>query len=496
MIEIKVSNTEARIYGLTDQTVINAISRMLSYTMDGVKFSYAFRSGGWDGTVRLLSKKLSFPAGLAEEVNSAIISYGLPCQTTYTEIQKPITPMSKWEGFELRDYQNKIVDVALQNRRCILKASTGAGKSEVISRIVFEVGHKTIVYVVSLDLLQQMKDGLERALGVPIGQIGNSVMDIDGKDIIVVSVWSAAKAYAKPKEKFEAADEDVAKDNWNPNDVQKNKIRDLVESAELVILDEAHFCPAGSIQSLIKNSKNASRMYGLTATPFRGSGIGGDNILLNAAFGKKACDVSASELIDAGWLVKPRIFFRDIPKSKVKIKKSWPDVKSGYIVNNAVRNEILIGNTLKLLEMKRRPLMLFREIAHGKILADMLPANVNYAMLSGKDTLEYRTEVKKDFKDGKIDIILASTIFDQGVDIKELDALILCSGGRSTGKNYQRIGRVIRGNVGKTNAIVVDTFDNENYTKVHSELRFNSLKLEPSFEVDIGPEFKKYLKIL
>ena len=79
-------------------------------------------------------------------------------------------------------------------------------------------------------------------------------------------------------------------------------------------------------------------------------------------------------------------------------------------------------------------------------------------------------------KDGFTDVLVASKIFDQGVDIPELDALILAGSGKSTGRALQRIGRVIRKYPGKEKAIVIEFMDNCKYLKNHSEVRMESIK--------------------
>jgi superfamily II DNA or RNA helicase len=47
----------------------------------------------------------------------------------------------------------------------------------------------------------------------------------------------------------------------------------------------------------------------------------------------------------------------------------------------------------------------------------------------------------------------------------------------------QRIGRVIRSNEGKKNAIVVDFYDNCKYLRSHSEARLKIYKTEPAFKI-------------
>jgi superfamily II DNA or RNA helicase len=150
---------------------------------------------------------------------------------------------------------------------------------------------------------------------------------------------------------------------------------------------------------------------------------------------------------------------------------------------------------MKLLEMGRKPLMLFREHKHGEILLNMIPPDVRVKYVTGKLSKEERDEIRDSFKAGEVDLIIASTVYDQGVDLPALDALVLAGGGKSTAKALQRIGRVIRsyheGN--KKDAIIVETFDQAHYVRVHSMARYGIYKTEPRFLIKHGDEMGRIL---
>lgn len=479
MITLKVDSVNSKIIGLEDLSKIDIISDALSYMVPSYKYSFNFRNGGWDGKERLLSKKLIFPTGLLDKVCDVLKSFGLEYEIVDT-IKYPDREESlNWVGPELFDYQKDIVSRALDCKRGMIKSCTGSGKTIVISKIVSEYNFPTMIYVVSLDLLGQMKDTLENCLGVEVGIIGDGKCVI--KNINVCSVWTAGVVCGESSKKIEL-EEDTRRDRWDPNLEQKRSILEVIKNAKLVILDEAQFAAANSIRMILRNSVSASYKFGCTATPWRSNG---DDILLEAAFGPRICDISATQLIREGYLVPPKIIFRDVPQYVGRLKKNWETIKHSYIVNNHVRNNILVGNTLKLLEMGRRPLMLFRDLQHGKALVNLLPPSVKVASVTGNIKTSERDAIRKDFISGKIDLLCASTVYDQGIDIKELDALVLCSGGKSTAKALQRIGRVIRSNKSgnKKDAIIVDTFDQAAFVKQHSIIRYETYKTEDAFIV-------------
>jgi superfamily II DNA or RNA helicase len=116
--------------------------------------------------------------------------------------------------------------------------------------------------------------------------------------------------------------------------------------------------------------------------------------------------------------------------------------------------------------------------------------------VSGKLKTSEREKIRNDYRAGKIDILVASTIYDQGVDIKELDALIPCAGGKSTAKALQRVGRVIRTtpDYPKKDAYIIETFDQTHFMRDHSVMRYEIYKSEPAFTIKVGKEMNDYLE--
>jgi len=239
----------------------------------------------------------------------------------------------EWTGYTLYPYQNEVVEQCLDAKSGMVKAATGAGKSLIISRLVYEYNLPTVIYVVSTELLQQMHQTLSESINAPIGMVGNGVCDI--QQITVCSAWTAGRAYNK---KIRKADNEVKPDDWSPSQAQRKDIREMVEGARVVILDEAQFAAADSIKTILSNSSSAAHRFGFTGTPWRTEG---DDILLEAAFGPRICDLTASELIRLGYLVPAHFVFKDIPKIN-GLPNTWAGVKQEYIVENHLRNQILM----------------------------------------------------------------------------------------------------------------------------------------------------------
>ena len=84
---------------------------------------------------------------------------------------------------------------------------------------------------------------------------------------------------------------------------------------------------------------------------------------------------------------------------------------------------------------------------------------------------------------GEPQITIASTIFDEGIDVRPLDTLILAGGGKSPTRALQRIGRILRPYKGKNNAIAVDFMDTCKYMQGHSSQRLKIYKTEEEFDI-------------
>lgn len=87
-------------------------------------------------------------------------------------------------------------------------------------------------------------------------------------------------------------------------------------------------------------------------------------------------------------------------------------------------------------------------------------------------------------------VLAHNTIFDEGVDCRPLDGLILAGSGKSPTRALQRVGRVLRpyvypnGRV-KEQAMVVDFMDNCKYMDKHSKKRLKIYQSEPEFDVEV-----------
>ena len=109
--------------------------------------------------------------------------------------------------------------------------------------------------------------------------------------------------------------------------------------------------------------------------------------------------------------------------------------------------------------------------------------------ISGDDPTEVRKEVTDDLRKGKYPAIIATTIYDEGIDIPEIKTLIIAAGGKSPIRGRQRIGRGLRKAFGKNTVKIIDFMDwTTKYLFLHSRQRLQVWK-EEGYEIkEIGSE--------
>ena len=386
--------------------------------------------------------------------------------------------------FESRDYQQDLIDKIIGTQqiqgidRGIIKAATGSGKTGIACGVIAGVGvAPAVFYVPSIDLLRQAKDELERFirqnnLGIEVGIIGGGSKDI--KDINVMTIQTAVRALGGVWVKFD--DEDDTKDDTDIDDVKEN-VRDLIRNSKLMICDEVQHWAAETCQIISDASSSCQYRYGLSATPYRDQG---DDILIHGCFGKTIQDISASFLIKKGYLIKPTIYFIKISNMRGLRTATYANVYKQAIIENSYRNNKIVEMANRCLAGGRKVLILVKQIKHGKMLEKLMPGS---AFIYGGTAKKKRKSHLDHMRKGDPQITIASVIFDEGIDVRPLDTLILAGAGKSPTRALQRIGRILRPYEGKKDAIAIDFMDNCKYMQSHSKKRLNIYKTEEEFEI-------------
>lgn len=469
------------------------IKAVTYYMQPGYEREPAFQYGRWDGKVHLFEALAdgghSISTGLLPRVVEVLDKNGIK----YT-INKHIRPWKPdpemayllQSPLSVRDYQTTSVMALLSGpfgglrRGGVLQAATGAGKTRVAAKLIQVSRVKTVFFVNQKDLMAQTVAEFEAMLGCKVGMVGGGKCDV--RDITVATVQTVALASGYREGIREAAQ----------TEERNILIRKMMDEAGLIITDECHGVPAATNQAAVKMAHNAMIVCGLSASPWRDDGM---DILIEAACGPVVHTVSASYLIENGWLVPPEIVVHQLPApdgGKNRYSDDFNKLYRAWVVDDEERNRYIADLAINHIINGEVVLILVKQIEHGNALQDLIPDSV---FMEGKLGMKKRKEIVKDAKLGNIRCLIATSLADQGLDIPTLDTLILAGGGKSSTKALQRIGRVLRTTggknwlsdnyVGKLTATVHDIVDQHPTLRGHYAKRLKIYKMEPAFSLTI-----------
>jgi len=501
MVTINVANHYSKIKGKLPDTVKGILYDKLSFTLDGYFFSEKYQGGHWDGKSRLFNRKTqSFLTGLLSYVREVLdkhhIQYNLFDLRTKPQPNMNLSLIDTaghGKGGDLWEHQALCVERALQRKRGVFEVSTGGGKTIIVAGIIAALQVRPFVFfVLSKDLMYQAQDQLEMTIldnnygrKVEVGVIGDGKCKI--RDINIVMVQSAVQALGE--EYVPMDDEDTQAVNASEVTDHKEEIVDLLQRCKGWYFDECQHLSAPTAQLMAKSTPNAYYRYGGSATPYRDDGA---DILIEAVTAKKFISIPASYLIKKGVLMKPIIHIipiktyeehcqsEDENERKSALSNNYNSIYSNYIVKNEYRNNIIVRTATEFIAQGLSVLILVKYIKHGDILQDMIPGSV---FLQGSTPGEERQDIIQTLRDKQVLCVIATSLADEGLDVKTLNSIIIAGSGKSSTKAFQRVGRVLRTAEGKRTAIVVDFYDNAPYLRAHSKRRIKLYKSEPEFEI-------------
>lgn len=346
---------------------------------------------------------------------------------TYDEMRGNFNP-----DYDYVEHQIRALKKMLKLNKGIIKASTSSGKTSLMLAFCKMVNLKTLVLVNKKDLGRQIHDRFNEG-GFPILYRDGSKKGKIEENASYVCTIGVAKEL--------------------PNDF------------DIVIVDECHRASSETFQTYLKNSKGKV-FYGFSATPEGNHQV--DFLKVKRYLGNIIEEIGVKELIDNDVITYPVISFVELVMPKIPSNTEWASVNDICIVNNTDRNEKI----KELVEKHDLPtLILVRNIEHGIYLERIIEDSM---FVSGEDSSEVRSESIEKLTNGDIKVLIASNIFNEGISINIIRVLINAAGGKSRIEVIQRLGRALRKDKGKDEAIVYDFYDlGQRITQKHSKERMN-----------------------
>ncbi len=227
-------------------------------------------------------------------------------------------------------------------------------------------------------------------------------------------------------------------------------------AAEVLIFDEAHLAMADTRAGLLAKYPNAT-IIGLTATPCSVSGRS-----LGEQFDALIQGPSVKTLIDAGMLVKPRIFNRPVVSTeqlKALPKDAANDYAAGATGELLSRPQLVgdvVGNWLRSASGKRT-LAFGCNKAHAAYLTEeFCRAGVAAELLTDETPEADREAVFARLESGQTMVVCNCFLASYGVDLPSTECIVLARPTRSLALYLQMLGRGLRPSPGKTHCIVID----------------------------------------
>lgn len=359
------------------------------------------------------------------------------------------------------------------------------------------------------NIIKFLKKGEEGLFVAPAGSgktvIGISMIPILGQPTLWLTHTRALfnQALARIKRFLPGLKDDdvglIGDGKWKPGKIitvaliptlvrRMKELHEMRDSYGLVIIDEVHHTPSSTFTKVVSNL-NPYYLYGLTATPYRRDKL---EELMFQIVGPKLIQVSVDEVENDGGILMPTVKYRAIHSKPVYGNKIQEILKQN-IVNNASRNNIIVGDVLREAVLGNYCVVMTDRKVHAETLYNLISLGwEKTGIATGNYTKKYVTEQAEKLNNKEITVLVCTfSLLGEGFDVIFLNRAFVTMPFRAEGKVEQLVGRIQRTAEGKTDAIVYDYVDvdigllqNQFYTKGKNDCRWNAynrlgLEIEP-----------------
>ena len=353
----------------------------------------------------------------------------------------PDYPAARIHGELLRPYQVAAISrarVALeQERRALVILATGLGKTVVAGEIVH--GHlvaapddDVLVVAHTKELIAQLERAMWRHLPK---QVPTQVLNGDKRPPSLSGVTCATVASAVK----------AVEDGYRPS---------------LVVVDEAHHVSeTGQFQQLLDMLPDAAQL-GVTATPWRGDGYD-----VSLRFGPPVFRMGIADGMAAGFLAQ--VDYRLLVDEGIDWDAVAEASEQGLTIKDLnhrlflpQRDESIVDSLREIWDrtLEPRAIVFSRTINHAEEFAQLLRERgwPRAETLSNKQPKRHRNVLMSEFSDGRVPIITAVDVLNEGVDVPDVNILCFLRVTHSRRIFVQQLGRGLRLRPGKDYVTVLD----------------------------------------
>ncbi|KAJ3323610.1 hypothetical protein HDV06_001634 [Boothiomyces sp. JEL0866] len=305
--------------------------------------------------------------------------------------------------------------------------------------------------------LKNFKDGLKRvAVSLPVG---NVISEVLGSGKTKIGIEQGTRKADKDCQVLIASVATLGRnrserlERYNPDEFK------------CIIIDEAHHATASTYQRILEYFKvydNDShiKLWGCSATLRRHDGLS-----LAPTFEKVIYQLPVLDLISMGHLCDLSIKTIKTNLNLGKIATLNGDFNLAQLsasVDTSIRNQIVVATYLDQLETHRMKstLVFAVNIQHiQNLVAEFVNNGIEAVGIHSCTTQDDREKILYDFKEQKIPVLINCGIITEGVDIPNIDCLLMARPTKSGVLLQQMLGRGMRLHPGKESCLVLDFVD-------------------------------------
>ena len=321
------------------------------------------------------------------------------------------------DGWTLRPYQRKAVDIFSEGGSGVVVLPCGAGKTLVGAAAMADTKTTTLILVTNTVSARQWRDELLKRTSLTPEEIGE--YSGQAKEVRPVTIATYQILTAKRKGEYAHL-----------------ALLDALDWG-LIVYDEVHLLPAPVFK--LTADLQARRRLGLTATLVREDGREGDVFSL---IGPKRFDAPWKE-IEAQGFISPAVCYEvrvDLPPSD---RLEYAAAADDERYRLAATAHAKIGVVRELVEKHHgeQILVIGQYLDQIDVLADALGA----PQITGATPVDEREELYGGFREGRIPVLVVSKVANFSIDLPEASVAIQVSGSfGSRQEEAQRLGRLLR----------------------------------------------------
>jgi superfamily II DNA or RNA helicase len=229
----------------------------------------------------------------------------------------------------------------------------------------------------------------------------------------------------------------------------------------LVMVDETHHVGESGLFQKLLDTLESAQQFGVTATPWRG-----DAYDITGRFGPASFKMGIAEGMAGGFLsqVDYRLLLDDIDWAFVR--RASQHQYSVKELNQALfipeRDEAVLEHLLRTWQeiADPRAIVFCQTIEHAERVSDLLsrssPMWRRAASIHSRQTKRERETLMTDFRLGRVPIMTARDVFNEGLDVPDVNIICFLRVTHSRRIFVQQLGRGLRLREGKDRVIVLD----------------------------------------